>query len=266
MMRQCMSGFTDVDRAADPRSFVRHLDQARSTDEIRAAKLRTFDILNVCKGSRVLDVGCGTGDDARALAEMVGKGGWVVGVDSSETMVLEARKRARECDLPLEFRLCDAHQLDFPDDTFDACRADRVFMHLEDPRRALSEMVRVARSGARIIVSEPGWETLVMEAGDQTVTRGIVKLIKDSFRNSGAGHQLPVLFAELGLRTVTIETGTLLLREFAHADLAWRIREKVNGALSAGQAARWLSHLEKASQAGRFFAAVTGFLVAGKKP
>ena len=261
-----MSGFANVDRAADPRSFVRHLDEARSTDEIRAAKLRTFDILNVRKGSRVLDVGCGTGDDVMALARRVGGSGLAVGVDSSRVMIAEARRRARGLRLPVEFRRCDAHRLCFPSDTFDGCFAERVFMHVADPGLALSEMVRVARSGARIIVSEPGWETLVMEAGDQTVTRGIVKLIKDSFRSGGVGHQLPVLFAESGLRAVTIETGTLLLREFAKADLAWKIREKVNGALSARQAARWLSHLEKASQAGRFFAAVTGFLVAGKKP
>lgn len=261
-----MSSFADVDRAADPRSFVRHLDQARSTREIRAAKLRTFDILNVRKGGRVLDVGCGTGDDVMALARRVGGSGLAVGVDSSRTMIAEARRRARGFRLPVEFRRCDAHSLCFPNDTFDGCFAERVFMHVADPRLALSEMIRVARSGARIIVSEPGWETLVMEAGDQTVTRGIVKLIKAGFRNSGVGHQLPVLFAESGLRSITVEAGTLLLREFAQADLAWRIREKVNGALPAGQAARWLSCLEKAGQAGRFFAAVTGFLVAGKKP
>jgi ubiquinone/menaquinone biosynthesis C-methylase UbiE len=260
-----MSSFTDVDLTADPRSFVRHLDQARSTQEILAAKLRTFEMLNVETGDRVLDVGCGTGDDARALAKMVGKTGCVVGVDSSKTMIAEARRRARGLSLPVEFSRCDAHRLCFQNDTFDGCFAERVFMHLADPGRALSEMIRVASSGARIIVNEPGWETLVMEAGDQTVTRGIVKLIKDSFRNSGVGHQLPVLFAELGLRVVTVETGTLLLREFAQADLAWRIREKLNGVLSAGQAAQWLSCLEEASQAGRFFAAVTGFLVVGKK-
>jgi ubiquinone/menaquinone biosynthesis C-methylase UbiE len=261
-----MSSFTNVDLAADPRSFVRHLDEARSTREILAAKLRTFEMLNVKTGDHVLDVGCGTGDDAKALAKMVGKTGRVVGVESSKTMIAEASRRARGLSLPVEFTRCDAHRLCFQNDTFDGCFAERVFMHLADPGRALSEMIRVVRSGARIIVNEPGWETLVMEAGDQTVTRGIVKLIKDSFRNSGVGHQLPVLFAELGLREVTIETGTLLLREFAQADLAWRIREKVNGVLSVGQAARWLSCLEEAGQTGRFFAAVTGFLVTGKKP
>jgi ubiquinone/menaquinone biosynthesis C-methylase UbiE len=265
-----MSGFTNVDLAADPRSFVRHLDQARSTQEILAAKLRTFEMLKVKLGDHALDVGCGTGDDARALAKMVGKAGRVVGVDSSKTMVLEARRRARGLNLPLEFRLCDAHRLDFADKTFDACRADRVFMHLEDPRQALSEMVRVARQGARILVTEPDWETLVMASDDEAVADQIVKLIRSSIRQRRIAHYLPSLFKELGLLDVSIGAGTILMNDYQSANQAWRISRilegaQTMGAVSARVAARWVNHLEHTSQAGRFFSACTGFGVVGTK-
>ena len=265
-----MSGFTDVDRAADPRSFVRHLDRARSSREILDAKLRTFEMLDVKAGDRVLDVGCGTGDDARALAKMVGKRGWVVGVDSSETMVFEACKRARGRDLSLEFRRDDAHQLGFPDRTFDACRADRVFMHLEDPRRALSEMVRVAKPGARVMVTEPDWETLVMAADDEAVAGRIMQLIRNSIRQSGIAHRLPPLFNELGLLNVTVGAGTIVMNDYRSADHAWRISSilesaEAMGAVSATLAAGWVHHLEQTSRAGRFFSACTGFGVVGIK-
>jgi len=264
-----MSGFTNVDRTADPRSFVRHLDLARSRQEILTAKLGTFETLGIETGNRVLDVGCGTGDDARALADMVGKTGLVVGVDNSKTMVLEARKRVQGLGLPLEFRLCDAHHLDFPDDTFDACRSDRVFMHLENPRRALSEMVRVAKPGARIMVTEPDWETLVMAADDDVIADGIVKLIRNSIRQSGIAHYLPPLFHELGLRNVTVGSGTILMNDYKSADRAWRISSILEGAQSTGglpaAAIEWIRRLEQASRAGRFFSACTGFGVVGIK-
>jgi ubiquinone/menaquinone biosynthesis C-methylase UbiE len=46
-------------------------------------------------GDVILDLGCGTGTEARVLAERVGPQGSVIGVDRSEAMVNEARTRAR---------------------------------------------------------------------------------------------------------------------------------------------------------------------------
>ena len=104
-------------------------------------------MLRVSEGNRVLDVGCGTGEDARALAQVVGPRGWVVGIDNSRTMIEEATRRQNGLGAPVEFYVGDACQIAFPDGVFDACRADRVFQHLREPRKALSEMIRVTRRG-----------------------------------------------------------------------------------------------------------------------
>jgi ubiquinone/menaquinone biosynthesis C-methylase UbiE len=63
--------------------------------------------------SWLLDVGCGTGGDVRALAELVGPRGQVVGIDSSEVMIAEARSRSAVAGLATEFRVGDAHHLRF---------------------------------------------------------------------------------------------------------------------------------------------------------
>jgi ubiquinone/menaquinone biosynthesis C-methylase UbiE len=69
----------------------------------------------------------------RSLAALVGPNGRVAGVDISETMVAQARIRTEG--LAVECYVGDAYRLHFESGTFDASRADRVFQHLERPRR-----------------------------------------------------------------------------------------------------------------------------------
>src|SRR5688572_26216385 len=145
-----------IDQSTDPDLFVRFMDTLRGgkdddPDQYRAV----FQLLSVHEGEKVLDVGCGTGGAVRALARQVGNSGVVVGVDYSATMINEALKRSAGLDLPVEYRKADAHSLPFDDNAFDACFSLRSFEILDDPRRALGEMVRVIRSGGRIFINGP---------------------------------------------------------------------------------------------------------------
>ncbi len=94
-----------VDRATDPSAFVSYLDTVTTLETVQRMKQRTYDLLQVREGHHLLDVGCGLGDDVRALAQQVGTAGRVVGVDCSETMVAEARKRAEGAE-PLRRIFC----------------------------------------------------------------------------------------------------------------------------------------------------------------
>jgi ubiquinone/menaquinone biosynthesis C-methylase UbiE len=156
--RDVRSDFTDVDRAGDPGHLVRFLNAVSALDIVRAYKRHSFDLLGVRPGNVVLDLGCGNGDDVRELARLVGPTGRVVGVDRSETMIATARERLGDEKLAVEFHVGDAYRLEFPDETFDACRADRVFHHLERPGHALAELVRVARSATRLVTIEPDFD------------------------------------------------------------------------------------------------------------
>jgi SAM-dependent methyltransferase len=103
------SSFSNIDAAADPTDFVRFMDDANSMEFCRSAKERTFTLLALQVGNRVLDVGCGTGDDVRALAQIVGPTGRGVGLDSSQTMIEAARRRAAG-QSAVEFHLGDARR------------------------------------------------------------------------------------------------------------------------------------------------------------
>ena len=114
--------FSDVDRATDPAQLVRYLDTAIARSSMQFFEQRIVERLGLRSGGKYLDVGCGTGDDVRAMAQQVGTDGWIVGVDSSETMIAEARRRSEGVSLPIEFRLGRAEQLEFADATFDGSR------------------------------------------------------------------------------------------------------------------------------------------------
>ncbi len=106
-------GFADVDHAESPDRFKAYLDTVTGYAGVQAYKRRSYESLRLGPGKRALDVGCGTGDDVGAMAKLVAPGGLVTGLDSSETMIAEARKRSAGLDLPVDFRVGDALRLDF---------------------------------------------------------------------------------------------------------------------------------------------------------
>ena len=108
------------------------------------------------EGSRGLDVGCGAGLFALWLAEAIGPGGRVMGVEPSKERAEAARELVGRGPLAsrLEFREGDATKLDLPDATFDWVWCGDVLHHVQETDRALREFARVVRPGGRIVVKE----------------------------------------------------------------------------------------------------------------
>jgi len=262
--------WTSVDHTADPAHFVNYLDNASAIEIFKSYKRHSYSLLNVKKGNCVLDLGCGAGDDALALAQIVGSTGRVVGIDNSETMIAEAKKRAEGFGGYVEFRLGDAHNLGFADNTFDGCRADRVFQHLEEPKQALSEMIRVARPGARIVINDPDWETLVVDMPNKSLTRKILNYFCDETQNGWCGRELYRLFKTCGLLKISIVPMPLVLTDYETANKLFSLKltaEKLQkaGQLTATEVDEWSEYLRSASETGNFFCSVTGFAAVGCK-
>lgn len=259
-----------IDRTNDPNHFVNYLDQVSAQDAIQQIKQQTFDLLEPHQGAQYLDVGCGVGDDVRALAQFVGASGRVVGVDNSATMIAEAKKRSEGTNLPVEFRVGDTYRLDFPDNSFDGCRADRVLQHLQEPRRALAELIRVVNPNAPIVVTDPDWETLIVDASDRAVTRKVLNAGVDARVNGWSGRQLVGLFKSLGLKEIGASGRTLIVADYALASQLASLdhaaqRAVEDGSISTQQAEEWLADLQARAQAGTFFSAMVGFIVSGRK-
>ncbi len=101
---------------------------------------------------QMLDVACGPGSVVAAFAPLVAH---AEGVDATPAMLAEAHKLAAEKRLRnVGFRNGSAYALPYRDATFDVVATRFAFLHLEDPRAAFAEMVRVARAGARIVLCD----------------------------------------------------------------------------------------------------------------
>ena len=111
-------------------------------------------------GDSVLDVGCGPGSITMSVAKYV-KPGNVIGVDRQEDFrdynredwVSQATEEAEKQKLSnVTFKHSDAHNLDFPDATFDVVYSHEVFQYLIDPVIALKEQKRVTKKGGWVVV------------------------------------------------------------------------------------------------------------------
>ena len=186
-------------------------------------------------------------------------------------MIAEAKRRACGSGLPTEFHVASVYALPFPDETFDRCREDRLFQHLDDPQKALCEMIRVVQHGGRIVVSEPDWQTLLVDA-DRAVTRKILDARSDCYRSGWIGRQLAGLFRVCGLTDiVNISPTTFIVTRYDRANEIFGLRGAADhardaGAVSLTEADSWLRQLEQADRIGCFFSAATLFAVAGKRP
>ena len=114
----------------------------------------------IAPGQSVLDVACGTGVVARAVARRLGGRGSVVGLDLNEGM-LELARRMRP---DIEWQQGDAAELPFPTASFDAVLCQAALMYFPDRAKALSEMARVVTPQGTVAVqvwgrleSQPGY-------------------------------------------------------------------------------------------------------------
>ncbi len=264
--------FGEVDKSKDKQYFVDYLDSARSQKYIASYKESSFSFLNLREGDKALDVGCGTGEDVVSLARIVGTSGRAVGIDNSETMISEARKRAAKLNISnVDFMVGRADRIDFPDETFNGCRADRVFQHLQDPKKSLSEIIRVTRKGSgRITVFDTDWDTLIIDSKFKETTRRILHMRTDSFRNGWIGRQLYGMFKEAKLVEVTALAIANIVNDYNTTFRLMELEQAAKSAVEKGEITdedlkEWLSDLQRKQELGQYFLSATAFLVAGTR-
>jgi ubiquinone/menaquinone biosynthesis C-methylase UbiE len=139
---------------------------AEPRDEARSQALAAAALSGCPEGGDLLDVACGFGRHAVPLAR---EGYRVVGVDRSEPLLAEARRRG-DPERPPELVAADYRELPFADASFDA--ALNLFTSLgylgdEEDTGVLAEVARVLRPGGRLVVDTIHRDLLVRTFQEQ---------------------------------------------------------------------------------------------------
>jgi len=130
--------------------MTKHLGGLKATDKL-------VELCLITRDKHILVVGCGVGMTPCYLAQKYGCR--VTGIDISEKMVEHAVDRAKKKNLQhlTEFRVADAQNLPFEDNTFDAVISESVNAFIPDKPKALSEYVRVVKKGGYVGFNEVTW-------------------------------------------------------------------------------------------------------------
>jgi len=265
------TGFADVDGSGRSGELVDYLERvARHVGEFRR---QGYDLMRLRPGDAVLDVGCGAGEVCVELAAIVGPEGRVAGVDLSEAMVEAARRTVAASGRTVELRAASIYNLPFADGEFAAVRAERVLQHLNDPEAALGEMLRVTKSGGRVVLSDPDHGQAGLALDDpvhrriyEALQRAMTKMIV----NPHSGTRLRGMVVRAGLGDVA-----QLVNSFAfdHPQFMqmFFVGERLAAATAAGEiteaeGAEFVAALAERHRAGTFFGSAIGYTVAGTKP
>jgi ubiquinone/menaquinone biosynthesis C-methylase UbiE len=111
-----------------------------------------LDAVKPVPADRMLDVGCGTGRFAVAVAPLVAR---VTGVDLTSAMLEQARRMQADSRVEnVEWREVDVTELPFADGEFTVVTSRAMLHHVVEPARVMAEMRRVCAPGGRIMVSD----------------------------------------------------------------------------------------------------------------
>jgi ubiquinone/menaquinone biosynthesis C-methylase UbiE len=235
-------------RGKHPR-FISMMDQYLQAMDIDSAKT-------------VLDVGCGTGVVARAIARRKGFAGRVIGIDVASYLIAAAKRLAEEEGVAsaIEFRTGDSHGLQLSDAVFDAAVAHTLVSHVSDPLAVLKEIARVVRPGGTVGIFDGDYASMTFGSDDPEKGKADDAAIIDAIvTNPRILRQMPQLLREAGLELVA-SFGNVVA-DIGKADF-WapaiesflRLVPK-SGAMTDSEIQLWATSMRQRSEQGIFFGA-----------
>jgi ubiquinone/menaquinone biosynthesis C-methylase UbiE len=169
--------------------------------------LKTLKDAGIKPGMRCIDLGCGIGNVTRLMGSLVGRDGTVVGLDMNSEAINIGNKKANEkTDYNnIKFVVGNVYDTQLDSSSFDFVFSRFLFQHLTEPKKAVSEMKRLASdTGSIISTMEADHETWISYPYDphlEKLRKSLVSLLCLSNSDPFIGRKLYEIFANCGLES-----------------------------------------------------------------
>lgn len=226
-------------------------------------------------GQKVLDLGCGPGVDTVALAQRLEDGVGIYGLDLDEDMIALADDAAVAARVAhrVQHHPGSADVIPFPDASFDAVRAEKLFQVVgdEETRREIyDEVVRVLAPDGVAVLIDLDFGTLSIDFSDRRLERRLIEFFTFDVRSNGfAGRNLKAGLLDAGFMDVSVTCHTRVFDAFSTMPFLgsdFVARAVAAGVVSQPEADRWIAELTERSERGAFFATITGVVATGRMP
>lgn len=186
-------------------------DNRGSSSYLRSMQEKIVSLLDLKKGQRLLDLGCGTGRALRYASSLINGQGEFYGIDISSKMIEIAKANAS--DKNMHFYKTNSDKLPFKNNFFDLIMCSNSFHHYYSPDKVLKETYRVLKPKGRIYILDPTADTLIIKVIEwlllKRIEKGHVKLYstkeyKSLFEKAGLQYIKSVAVAKWGLTKVHI--------------------------------------------------------------
>jgi len=242
------------------------LEKAYLTRDVVSQRRIVLDAIDPKPGEAVLDVGPGPGLLLEELARRVGASGRAVGLDLSESMLAQARRRCGELAW-VELDLDDAACLPYAAESFDAVVSTQVYEYVADLAGAFARLFEITRPGGRVAILDTDYDSFVLFTEDEARHARVIKAWDDHFVHRGLPRVLGPKLRDAGFSVRSVQAIPIVNAGWTEDEFSYHLVPMIAGfAGRKGGAARedaqaWLEEQRRLGAAGRHFFSLNRYLV-----
>ena len=249
---------------------AKSIDKGYLSPEIVAVRAHLRTALALGLGETVVDAGCGTGLLCAEMADEVGSGGRVIGVDVSAPMLTLAKSRC-SAHPEVDLHHGDIHALPVDDAAADAVACMQVLLFMTDVEPTLLEFHRVLKPTGRLVIVETDWRSAVLNTSNKDLTHRLFEFWDTVAASPNLPSRLSPMLKNAGFDVRAIKAAPILNTAFApdsfsHDYVKGLARQAVDaGALTDTEASNWIADLEQKERDGGYFFCVNRFVFTAVK-